>query len=115
MNEGSKGTGLGTAEDRLKVCSAASGYVGDNGGNVIIGTGATRAKTLQPGINGGNDRVAGPLQKDLKKAVGIKALGFRVGSDGNDGVLALGRNVAACDIIVRPLLKVTLCMVDGRT
>jgi len=94
FNKGGKGTGLGGAEHRLEVRSAATGDIGDNKFEGIVGARATRAETLQPGIDGGNDGTVGSLQENLEKTVRIETLGPRVSSNGNDGAFALGGNVA---------------------
>jgi len=83
-----------TAKEGLKVLSAASSYVGDDRGDVIVGTWTKRAEAFQPGVSRGNNGFTGPLQKNLKEAIGIKTRGLRVGGDSNDGVLALSGNVA---------------------
>lgn len=94
LNEGSKGTRLGTTKERLKVLSAASSYVGDDGGDVVVGTWSKRAEAFQPGISRGNNGFTGPLQENLNEAVGIETCGLRVGGDSNDGALALSGNIA---------------------
>jgi len=93
LNDWGKGTRLSIAEDRLKVCGAASGYVGDNRGEVVVGTRAERAESLQPGVNRRDDGIAGPLQENLEEAAGIEARCPRASSDGKDGTLTLRRNV----------------------
>jgi len=94
LDEGGNGTRLCVAEIRLKVCGTTAGNVCDNKGEIVVGTRATSAKTLQPGIRGANDRAAAPLYEDLNKISGIETRGLRAGSDGKDGVLAFGRNVS---------------------
>lgn len=93
MNEGGERTRFSIAE--VEVCGAASGHVGDDRREAVIGTRAKRAETFQPGVNRGDDGTAGPLQENLKKTVGVEACRLRTSSDGKDGALALSRNVTA--------------------
>lgn len=88
----------------MKICGAAGGDVCDNKGEIVVGTRAARTETPQPGIRGGDDRVVSPHYEDLNKIGGVETRGLRAGSDGEDGVLAFGRDVTARGRTVRPLL-----------
>ena len=72
LNEGSNGTRLGAAKDGLKVLSAASSYIGDDGGEIVVGTRSKRAEAFQPGVSRGDNGFTGPLEKNLKEATGIE-------------------------------------------
>jgi len=89
LDDRGKGAGLGGADERLKVRGAACGDVRDNGSEVVVGARAACTETLQPGVNRGNDRTTASLQENLEKATRVEASGLRVGSNGDDGVLAL--------------------------
>lgn len=105
LNEGSKGTRLGITKDGLKVLSAASSYIGDDGGNIVVGAWSKRAEAFQPGISRGDNGFTSPLQKNLKEAIGVETRGLRVGGDGKDGVLALSGNVAVWTGLSDPARK----------
>jgi len=61
LNDGGNGRRLGVAKERLKVCGAAGGNVGDNGGKVIVGARPKCAESLQPGVDRADNGTAGPL------------------------------------------------------
>lgn len=105
-----RGRDSSVGQDRLELRGAAGRKVCDDGGDVIIGTRAERAETLQPGIDGTDDGTVGSLQENLEKAGGVETLSTRGSSDGNDGILALGGNAAVGNRMVRPLLNITLRM-----
>ena len=115
MHDGSEGRGLGIADNGLEVRGTASGHVGDNNGQVIVGAGAERAETFQPIIDRGNCGAAGPLQENLEKTAGVETLSTWRSSDGNEGALALGGNAAVGNRTVRPPLGVPPQTVDGQT
>lgn len=106
MHDGSDGRRLSVANNGLEVRGAASGHVGDNNRQVIVGAGAERAETFQPIIDRTNSGAAGSLEENLEKTVGVEALGTRGSSNGNEGTLALGGNTAVGGRNVRPLLGV---------
>jgi len=106
---------LSVADDGFEVRGTASGHVGDNNGQVIVGAGAERAESLQPIIDRGNSGAAGSLQENLEKTTGVETLGTRGSSDSNEGTLALGGNAAVGSRTVRPLLGVAQRAVDEQT
>jgi hypothetical protein len=107
LNEGCNGTGLGIAQGGLKVLSAAGSYIGDDGGDIVVGTWSNRAEAFQPGISRGDNGCTDPLHKNLNEAAGIETRGLRACGDGKDGVLALGRNVAEWTELSDPAKEVT--------
>lgn len=106
---------MGVAKDRLEVRGTASGNVGGNGGQIVVGARAELAETLQPIIDGGNCGAACPLQENLEKTAWIETLGTRGSSDGNEGILALGGNATVDGRTVRHLLDLVPHAVDEQT
>ena len=114
MNVGGKvrDRDLSAAQNRLELCGAASGNVGDDGGEIIVGARTKRAETLQPSIDGGDDGTSGSRHENLEKVGGVETRSTRGGSDGNYCVLALGRNAAVGNRMVSALLVATLRMAN---
>ena len=112
MDDGDNGGGFDVAE----LCGATGENAGDNKGKIVIGARSARAEALQPGIDRGNDGTVDSLHENLDKIAGIETCGPRVSSDGNEGLLACGRNLSAGgDRMVRSLLEITLRTADGQT
>jgi len=92
LYDGGNGGGLGVADDGLQIRGTASGHVGDDIGQIIVGARTVRAETLQPSIDGSNCGAAGPLQENLEKTARVETRGTRGSSDSNEGTLALSGN-----------------------